>query len=48
MPTHRAPEPVADPGRPVGRAVTVGLALAVPAGLCWIAGMVYTLVAWPL
>ncbi|MGC3003532.1 morphogenic membrane protein MmpA [Streptomyces sp. G35A] len=48
MPTHRAPKPVAAPGRPVERAVTVGLALAVLAGLGWIAGMVYTLVAWPL
>ncbi|WP_208818426.1 morphogenic membrane protein MmpA [Streptomyces marokkonensis] len=48
MTTHRAPEPVAADGRPVERAVTVGLALAVLAGLGWIAGMIYTLVEWPL
>ncbi|MFC8424055.1 morphogenic membrane protein MmpA [Streptomyces sp. NPDC057236] len=48
MTTHRAPKPVAADGRPVGRAVTVGLTLAVPAGLGWIAGMIWTLVQWPL
>ncbi|MFI5569276.1 morphogenic membrane protein MmpA [Streptomyces sp. NPDC051740] len=48
MTTHRAPKPVAADGRPVERAVTVGLALAVPAGLGWIAGMIYTLAEWPL
>jgi hypothetical protein len=48
MTTHRAPKPVAADGRPVERAVTVGLTLAVLAGLGWIAGMIYTLVEWPL
>ncbi|MET9116926.1 hypothetical protein ABZX38_22410 [Streptomyces longwoodensis] len=48
MTTHRAAEPLTDPHRPVERAVTVALALGVPAGLGWIVGMVYTLVAWPL
>lgn len=48
MTTHRAPETVATPGRPVERAVTAGLALAVLAGAGWVAGMVYTLVTWPL
>ncbi|MFF8035729.1 MULTISPECIES: morphogenic membrane protein MmpA [unclassified Streptomyces] len=48
MTTRRAPRSVAADGRPVGRAVTVGLALAVLAGLGWIAGMVCTLAAWPL
>ncbi|WP_185931077.1 MULTISPECIES: morphogenic membrane protein MmpA [unclassified Streptomyces] len=47
MTTHRAPKPVAG-GRPVERAVTVGLALAAIAGLGWIVGMIYTLVRWPL
>ncbi len=47
MTTHRAPKPVAG-GRPVERAVTVGLALAVVAGLGWTVGMIYTLVQWPL
>ncbi|MFI1417580.1 morphogenic membrane protein MmpA [Streptomyces sp. NPDC020731] len=48
MTTHRAPKPVAADGRPVERAVTVGLALAVPAGLGWIIGMICTLAEWPL
>lgn len=48
MTTHRAPKPVAAGGRPVERAVTVGLALAVVAGLGWTVGMIYTLVQWPL
>ncbi|MFF1277352.1 morphogenic membrane protein MmpA [Streptomyces marokkonensis] len=48
MTTHRAPEPVAADARPVERAVTVGLALAVLAGLGWIAGMICTPVEWPL
>ena len=46
MTTHRAPEPLADPNRPVGRAVSAVLILAVLAGLGWIGGMVYTLVQW--
>jgi hypothetical protein len=48
MTTHRALKPVASPSRPVERAVTVALLLAVPAGLAWIAGMIYTVAAWPL
>ncbi|MFI8191230.1 morphogenic membrane protein MmpA [Streptomyces sp. NPDC085946] len=48
MPTHRAPEPVAHPVQPVERAVTVGLVLAVLAGLAWIVGMIYTLLEWPV
>ncbi|MFG2510633.1 morphogenic membrane protein MmpA [Streptomyces sp. NPDC048584] len=48
MTTHRAPEPVTADGRPVERTVTVGLGLAVLAGLGWIVGMIYTLVEWPL
>ncbi|MFE0553974.1 morphogenic membrane protein MmpA [Streptomyces pilosus] len=48
MTTHRADRPVAVDGRPVGRTVTIGLALAVLAGLGWTAGMIYTMVAWPM
>ncbi|MFJ8107751.1 morphogenic membrane protein MmpA [Streptomyces sp. NPDC096132] len=48
MPTHRAPKPLADPNRPVERAVNAALVLAVLAGLGWIVGMVYTLVQWPM
>ncbi|MFJ6658081.1 morphogenic membrane protein MmpA [Streptomyces sp. NPDC091377] len=48
MTTHRAPEPLSDPGRPVERAVLVGLVLAVVAAVGWIAGMIYTLIEWPL
>ncbi|WP_193514269.1 morphogenic membrane protein MmpA [Streptomyces griseoloalbus] len=48
MTTHRAPKPVAPDGRPVERAVIIGLTLAVLAGLGWIVGMIYTLVEWPL
>ncbi|MFI1564872.1 morphogenic membrane protein MmpA [Streptomyces sp. NPDC020490] len=48
MTTHRAPEPLSDPGRPVERAVTAALILAVPAGLGWICGMVYTVAGWSL
>ncbi|MEV5436975.1 hypothetical protein AB0K80_13230 [Streptomyces sp. NPDC052682] len=48
MPTHRAPKPAAHPSQPVERAVIVGLVLALLAGLAWIAGMIYTLTAWPL
>ncbi|MFD5573262.1 MULTISPECIES: morphogenic membrane protein MmpA [Streptomyces] len=46
MTTHRAPEPLAHPSRPVERAVTLGLVLAVAAGLAWIGGMIYTLAEW--
>ncbi|MFI5960545.1 morphogenic membrane protein MmpA [Streptomyces asoensis] len=48
MTTHRAPQPLADPNRPVERAVNAALVLAVLAGLGWIVGMIYTLVQWPL
>ncbi|WP_454319680.1 morphogenic membrane protein MmpA [Streptomyces phaeoluteigriseus] len=48
MTTHRAPKPFADPDRPVERAVNAALVLAVLAGLGWIAGMIYTLVEWPV
>ncbi|MGW0610851.1 morphogenic membrane protein MmpA [Streptomyces sp. NPDC002788] len=48
MTTHRAPKPVAGPTQTVERAVTTGLILAVPAGLAWIGGMIYTLAEWPL
>ncbi|MFJ1805801.1 MULTISPECIES: morphogenic membrane protein MmpA [unclassified Streptomyces] len=48
MTTHRAPKPLADPNRPVERAVNAALILAVLAGLGWIVGMVYTLAQWPL
>ncbi|MFE5188996.1 morphogenic membrane protein MmpA [Streptomyces sp. NPDC056628] len=47
MTTHRSPKPLADPGRPVERAVTAALVVGVLAGFGWIAGMVYTLVEWP-
>ncbi|WP_432117748.1 morphogenic membrane protein MmpA [Streptomyces sp. bgisy032] len=48
MTTPRAPKPVAHPTQTVERAVTVGLVLAVLAGLAWIAGMIYTIAEWPL
>ncbi|GAP46561.1 predicted protein [Streptomyces azureus] len=48
MTTHRAPKPVAGPTQTVERAVTIGLILAVLAGLGWIAGMIYTIAEWPL
>ncbi len=48
MTTHRAPKPVANPSQPVERAVTIGLVLAVLAGLGWIAAMIYTVAEWPL
>jgi len=46
--THRAPKPLADPNRPVERAVTLGLVLGVLAGLGWIVGMIYTVAGWSL
>jgi hypothetical protein len=46
MTTHRAPKPAADPARPAERAVTAALVLAVPAGLAWMGGMIYTVMAW--
>ncbi|MFG3661718.1 morphogenic membrane protein MmpA [Streptomyces sp. NPDC047706] len=48
MTTHRAPEPLAHRGRPVERAVTSALILAVLAGLAWLGGMIYTLAQWSL
>ncbi|MCT7357157.1 hypothetical protein N4P33_34200 [Streptomyces sp. 15-116A] len=48
MTTHRAPKPVAAPGRTVERGVIVALVLAVLAALGWIAGMIYTVAEWPL
>lgn len=52
MTTHRAraakPRPLADPNRPVERAVNVALVLAVLAGLGWIFGMIYTVAGWSL
>ncbi|MFI6208221.1 morphogenic membrane protein MmpA [Streptomyces sp. NPDC051041] len=46
MTTHRASESAAHPDRPVGRAVTAGLVLALLAGLGWTAGMIYTVAGW--
>ncbi|MET7736157.1 hypothetical protein ABZT02_33045 [Streptomyces sp. NPDC005402] len=46
--THRSPKPLADPNRPVERAVTAALVLGVLAGLGWIAGMIYTVAGWSL
>ncbi|MFD7874444.1 morphogenic membrane protein MmpA [Streptomyces sp. NPDC059766] len=48
MTTQRSPKPLADPNRPVERAVTAALILAALAGVAWIAGMIYTVVSWPL
>ncbi|MFF7104323.1 morphogenic membrane protein MmpA [Streptomyces nigra] len=48
MTTHRAQKPLADPERPVERAVTAALVVGVLAGLGWIVGMVWTLVNWPV
>jgi hypothetical protein len=48
MTTHRAPKPQADPHRPVERAVTAVLVLAVLAGVGWIGGMLYTVAGWTL
>ena len=48
MTTHRAAKPLADPDRPVERAVTVALVLAVVAGLAWIGGMIFTVAGWTL
>ncbi|TLS47922.1 hypothetical protein FE633_00030 [Streptomyces montanus] len=48
MTTHRASKPAANPSQPVERAVMAGLILAVLAGVGWIAGMIYTVMGWPL
>ncbi|MBX9392633.1 hypothetical protein K4749_03235 [Streptomyces sp. TRM72054] len=48
MTAHRAPKPLAHPTRPVERAVTLALVLAVLAGLGWIGGMIYTLAEWSM
>ncbi|MET8569304.1 hypothetical protein [Streptomyces sp. NPDC004783] len=46
MTTYRASESSARPGRPVGRTVIAGLALAVTAGVAWVGGMIYTIAGW--
>jgi hypothetical protein len=43
MTTHRTPDPVP---RPVHRAVTAALVIAMSAGVAWTAGMVCTLLDW--
>ncbi|MFI9616416.1 morphogenic membrane protein MmpA [Streptomyces sp. NPDC052023] len=48
MTTHRAPEPHAHRSRPVERAMTSTLAVAVLAGFAWLGGMIYTLTRWSL
>ncbi|WP_436839852.1 morphogenic membrane protein MmpA [Streptomyces albogriseolus] len=48
MPTHRTAPLRRTPVRPTGRAVTLGLTLAVLAGVGWVAGMICTLITWPL
>jgi hypothetical protein len=48
MTTHRSPKPLADPDRPVERAVTAALILATLAALAWVAGMIYTVAEWPI
>ncbi|MCP8707361.1 hypothetical protein QWL27_30095 [Streptomyces thermocarboxydus] len=48
MPTRRTTRPRPTPTRPTARAVTLGLSLAVLAGVGWVAGMIYTLITWPL
>ncbi|MFC9283844.1 morphogenic membrane protein MmpA [Streptomyces collinus] len=48
MTTHRGAKPLADPDRPVERAVNATLLLAVLVGFGWICGMICTLVRWPL
>ncbi|MCH5670675.1 morphogenic membrane protein MmpA [Streptomyces gilvus] len=50
MTTHRAraAKPLADPNRPVERAVNAALVLAVLAGLGWICGMIYTVAGWSM
>ncbi|MEQ8143285.1 hypothetical protein [Streptomyces sp. OP7] len=48
MPTHRTAGPRRTPARPTGRAVTLGLTLAILAGLGWVTGMICTLIAWQL
>ncbi|CAL9367607.1 hypothetical protein SUDANB146_00794 [Streptomyces sp. enrichment culture] len=45
MSTHRSRRSSV---RLTDRAVTLALTLAVLAGLGWVAGMIYTLLAWPL
>ncbi|MFF2363193.1 morphogenic membrane protein MmpA [Streptomyces sp. NPDC058122] len=46
MTTHQVSNPSARPARSDGRAVTAALVLAVPAGLAWIGGMIYMVIAW--
>lgn len=47
MTTHRGSDPVDPAVRPTGRATVLGLALAVLAGVGWIAGMIYTVMERP-
>lgn len=46
MTTRRAPKSPVRAVRPAG-AVTVGLLLAVLAGVGWLAGMIWTIAGWP-
>ncbi|MBT3164134.1 hypothetical protein HTV80_13550 [Streptomyces sp. Vc74B-19] len=48
MPTHHTAGARRTATRPTGRAVTLGLTLAVLAGLGWVTGMIYTLITWQL
>ncbi|GAA3899396.1 hypothetical protein E4K10_36335 [Streptomyces sp. T1317-0309] len=48
MTTHRAPESTNEPAAPVERGVRVALLLAAFTGLAWTAGMIYTVLTWPL
>jgi hypothetical protein len=45
MTARRAPKPPVRAARPAG-AVTVGLLLAVLAGVGWLAGMIWTIAGW--
>ncbi|CAM5679063.1 morphogenic membrane protein MmpA [Streptomyces hirsutus] len=47
MTTCRSFKPVDPTVRPTGRAMAFGLALAVLAGVGWIAGMIYTVLERP-
>ncbi|MFF9407658.1 morphogenic membrane protein MmpA [Streptomyces anandii] len=44
--THRSPKPLADPNRPVERAVNAALVLALLTGLAWIGAMIFTVTGW--
>ncbi|MET8220740.1 morphogenic membrane protein MmpA [Streptomyces hirsutus] len=47
MTTRHGSDPVDPAVRPAGRAMAFGLALAVLAGVGWIAGMIYTVLERP-